>query len=65
MKKLESDKAKWTANKARADDASATKVKNALAEKERLTNRTEEELENGKAARADQAAQQKKDSCRE
>jgi hypothetical protein len=36
----------------------------ALAEKERVANRTEEDAENEKAARAVQAAQRKKDSDR-
>jgi hypothetical protein len=59
---IEAGKAKWTAYKAKADAESAAKLAKAyLAEKDRVANRSEEEVENEKIARAEQAAQRKKD----
>jgi hypothetical protein len=48
----------------KADAERAARLATALAEKERVANRTEEEVENEKAARAVQAAQRKKDRDR-
>jgi hypothetical protein len=54
--KLEAGKATRTATKAKAEAKRSTKLAKALAEKERVANRTEEEVDNEKEARAAQAA---------
>jgi hypothetical protein len=63
--KLKAGKAKRTASKIKADAERAAKLATALeARKESVANRTEEEVENEKAARAVRAAQREKDRDR-